>query len=620
MTPEEKREKKIEEFMAQHGEQFLLDFPVMFNTELCRKYEISDSFCVLLSTTYHLIKDKEFISQRKAELSVKALSAASVAKSKKCQDSVRQKVHELSILTGRDVLSDFKTLSFSDLMNVYGISYEFCRRVIQEFEIQRDNREIKKRKLVEIRKKYRLSDKEIKSFLQTEGVLEDFHNMSQLNFMEKYSISETVYRRIITTFGIARTVEEINKGRATSLKQQYYSSTIFKQRQTCLERYGATCAANSPRYKDIVRQKLRARKDELVARRQKTFLERYGVTNPCFLTEHPKTVSNLNKEFAEKLQAQGIEVKFEKWLQQKSYDLDLGKLLVELNPTISHSYLVSFGQLTHRFKDKCISRDYHYKKWLTAKQEGYELLSLFDWVDKDKFFAFVISKLGINQTRIGARKLSVKEIDKSTANKFLQANHLLDDCRGNDVNLSLQDSNGAILAVMTFGKPRYSKKEFDFELLRFAMLEGYSIAGGASKLFKHFVSEHPDARIITYSDNNLGNGSVYSILGFAEIGQTGPAIMWCDVNTGFAIKNLSLVRQGADRLLGKHLGDRYFFVGLDRDDFIRRGGKEEYAKEFELHKDEPNWWPTNQDIMLHYKFVPVADCGATIWSYIPEQS
>ena len=90
--------------------------------------------------------------------------------------------------------------------------------------------------------------------------------------------------------------------------------------------------------------------------------------------------------------------------------------------------------------------------------------------------------------------------------------------------------------------------------------------------------------------------------------------VWCTLDGKKFVKNTSLVMQGADRLLQSKV-DNYFPVGLDKNDFERRGGKEEYKEEYSSHLDDPDWWPGNVDIMRHYGFVRVLDCGSSkfIW-------
>ena len=74
---------------------------------------------------------------------------------------------------------------------------------------------------------------------------------------------------------------------------------------------------------------------------------------------------------------------------------------------------------------------------------------------------------------------------------------------------------------MTFGKHhRNSNKELI--LNRFAIKDGVSIAGGASKLFKNACKILPKGLIKSWSDNRWSQGNVYEKLGFILQGELPP--------------------------------------------------------------------------------------------------
>jgi len=54
--------------------------------------------------------------------------------------------------------------------------------------------------------------------------------------------------------------------------------------------------------------------------------------------------------------------------------------------------------------------------------------------------------------------------------------------------------------------------------LRFCNKLNYSVVGGASKLFKHFIKNNKPKNIISYSDNRYFDGSLYEKLGFIKEG------------------------------------------------------------------------------------------------------
>lgn len=470
----------------------------------------------------------------------------------------------------------------------------------------------------------------------------------------KYGVSTSFYRIILKELHIERDEALLKRLSNESKRQAMKQGGTLKGQTTCLERYGSVRAPVTEEAKQRISEitskpeHQQRRKETLIARqgtannwnpqvavptkravygtacfcnrekRVSTLKQRYGVSNSFLIGDNVAAKSSYNKELYNLLIEAGIPAQLEYEIDGQSYDIRAGKYLIEINPSITHSYAASFAQLTHRGNDEPIAKNYHFLRWKLAKDNGFEQLSLFDWTDKDAFVDFLLSKFNVEALSLGARKLQVVEIDKRLANQFLDENHVLHSCRGNSINLALVDKEGQIYSVMTFGKPRFSK-DCDFELLRFASLTGWNIQGAASKLFKFFTSQHPASKILTYSDNNLGNGSVYNMLGFVEDSQTGPAVVWCNITNKHTVKDVSLVMQGADRLLGGFLKDKYFPVGLNKEEFEANGGKQEYAKEYAEHANEPDWWPGNQDIMMHYGYFPVADCGATRWVYTPKE-
>ena len=83
---------------------------------------------------------------------------------------------------------------------------------------------------------------------------------------------------------------------------------------------------------------------------------------------------------------------------------------------------------------------------------------------------------------------------------------------------------------MTFGNLRKSlgQKSMDgsYELLRFCNKLGYSVVGGAGKLFKYFLKNYDIKEVISYSDNSRGVGNLYKQLGFELISETVPNYYW----------------------------------------------------------------------------------------------
>ena len=128
------------------------------------------------------------------------------------------------------------------------------------------------------------------------------------------------------------------------------------------------------------------------------------------------------------------------------------------------------------------------------------------WTNRIPIIADMIN----TKTTIYARKCKIIEVGAKTAKRFLDINHLQGSANA-PIRLGLI-VNGELVQLMTFGKPRYTNS-FDHEMIRLCTKRKYTITGGASKLFKHFVNNHAGS-IISYCDFKYFSGEVYTRLGF----------------------------------------------------------------------------------------------------------
>lgn len=113
-----------------------------------------------------------------------------------------------------------------------------------------------------------------------------------------------------------------------------------------------------------------------------------------------------------------------------------------------------------------------------------------------------------------ASELELRTVSKDEEIKFLNDNHY-QGFIGSLICLGLYKDN-ELLELMSFGKPRYTRK-FDWELLRLCTKKDYIVYGGASRLLKHFRENNPGS-IISYCNESLFEGLVYKIMGFTKKG------------------------------------------------------------------------------------------------------
>ena len=122
------------------------------------------------------------------------------------------------------------------------------------------------------------------------------------------------------------------------------------------------------------------------------------------------------------------------------------KIAIEYNGLYWHS---------EKFKTKT----YHYDKWLACKNQGVQLIQIWedDWYyKKDIVKSIILTKINKFEDKIFARKCVIKIVNYNEKFIFLNNNHL----QGNSsssINIGLYYNN-ELVSLMTFGKRRTNNK------------------------------------------------------------------------------------------------------------------------------------------------------------------
>lgn len=168
-------------------------------------------------------------------------------------------------------------------------------------------------------------------------------------------------------------------------------------------------------------------------------------------------------------------------------------------------------------------RNYHLSKTKTCEDNGIHLLQIydFDWETKTDIVKSKIRYLLGQTSRIFGKKCTVAEVSNKEAAEFLKNNHLQGTCPSK-VRLGLY-YNSSLYAIATFGKARYNKS-IEWELLRFSNRVGFTVVGGISKLFQHFIKHYSPTSIISYADRRWSayTKNVYKSIGFTFAGSSPP--------------------------------------------------------------------------------------------------
>lgn len=171
-----------------------------------------------------------------------------------------------------------------------------------------------------------------------------------------------------------------------------------------------------------------------------------------------------------------------------------------------------------------VDKNQHYDKYEACRSHGVQLLQIWedDWNDRREIVQHMVaSKLGLlHQTRVFARKCDVIEQSYSSASEFLDGNHLQGAISGTHyLSLVYHD---AIVAMMVLS----NDKKGNLLISRYATSCG--VPGGFTRLMKEAERRYHPKGFITFSDNMVSDGSLYSSTGFSIMGIVAPDYYYTD--------------------------------------------------------------------------------------------
>lgn len=196
------------------------------------------------------------------------------------------------------------------------------------------------------------------------------------------------------------------------------------------------------------------------------------------------------------------------------------KLAIEFNGNLWHSEI--YGKK---------NKNYHLNKTLDVNEKGYNLIQIFEdeWFNNEELIKEKIKHiLGKNDgVRVGARKCTIKEMDNKLANLFLDKFHIQGAAKWSESIILGAYYNDRLIGVMGFNGKRnmnQGKKEYDFELVRFATNFHYIISGLGGKMFNFFIKKYKPKSVVSFADRrwSFNNTNLYEKIGFHKDGFTSP--------------------------------------------------------------------------------------------------
>jgi hypothetical protein len=396
-------------------------------------------------------------------------------------------------------------------------------------------------------------------------VIEKIKQKQLETYQEKYGVSHPMKTKEVVSkfkssmkekYGVEHALcssEFLEKSHATKLKKygDVNFNNVEKMKQTCLKLYGVDNIRKSKDVVDMINTTVMDKHFDYLIKvckecniallfNRKEYVG-YHFTNSykfkCEVcdNEFSNSVYHLSNLYCNKchpdkrLKLEGSFFEFLKLIVPSNIEIKrrdrailYGKELDFFIPYKKISFEIN-GLYWHSECSGNISKNYHLNKTKNCLFHGIKLMHIFEneWIEKSDIVKSIIrSTLGYQSNRIYARECVVGEVSIVDKNKFLNNNHLQGEDKST-IKLGLYKDD-ELMSIMTFRRTSRFDKDVEWELSRFCNKLEYSIVGGASKLFSHFVENHHPKSIVSYSDRRYFSGEIYSILGFNFIHNTPP--------------------------------------------------------------------------------------------------
>lgn len=226
--------------------------------------------------------------------------------------------------------------------------------------------------------------------------------------------------------------------------------------------------------------------------------------NGCSICSANLFVSKAEQEIADFVMAQGLNIKQSDRLTLKGMELDIY--------VPSKNFAIEYNGLYWHNDFNISDTRYHYKKWHKAKENGIQLIQIWedDWnKNPEQIKMMILHKLGLSiQDNIFARKTSVVTLTEEKVKVFFNKNHVQGHANAS-IYLGLEEkANGEIVAALSLQKEPGNS----FNIIRYATNK--NVVGGFTKLLKNVESQFSPKKFVAFSDHCVSSGNLFFISGF----------------------------------------------------------------------------------------------------------
>jgi cytochrome c553 len=229
------------------------------------------------------------------------------------------------------------------------------------------------------------------------------------------------------------------------------------------------------------------------------------------------------QEVFESLKSLGMNISLNHKINGCVYDIYLpdSNLLIEF-------YGFKYHSLTHSRKRDLI-------KYKSAISSNFQYLAIFEdeWKNKKDFvISLILNKINFKKPSFNLRpkQCEIKLINFKEADEFYNTNHYIGACKPR-ISYGVFFEN-KLISCSSFKHPT-RQSSHDWELVRMVADPEYRVHGIWSKILKQFISEYSPKSIVSFSDNRLFEGNVYSKIGFKHDGEIPPDYYWIKENKRF---------------------------------------------------------------------------------------